>query len=394
METLFWVILAISFFVAIISWKKFKSFSCFLIVLSSYIWAVAATPARETAVYGIQIFLCALMLIIVLADSRRIRLDLMSNLILSLIVSALITSLANGNTINGVIRFMMLLIFYTYVQTFDKIQKNSFLYCMVIGFQLALTSQLYSLWTNTDGTKEAATGNVRYGGLMGHPNYAAYLSTFCLLIVFYHREKFGKLAYALLMMDFYIVLNIGARTAFICGVAGLILVLISEKRQATTNTLNFRKRSPVLIVSGLILITAIAGSKVGARISEISNSGGLNGQNSMGWRILQWEVGVNAISSTSFFGNGWQTAGSQLLQGLSAHNMFLQARLELGIPGLLIVTTVLIVILFRCFSTKTAFLIPLLLISSIMDAGILFPSIALAALSWFSLISDKQRIKP
>ena len=371
---------------------KLKNFSVSLMVISSSFWSIAAFPENDSMIYGALVACGLIMMMILMSDLKRLRIDFLSLIFVTFILIILFSAISSETTLKGVIRFGLLLIFYLFINSFEPQQKFLLLLGILWGFHIILLSQLFCLVLKISENTDISSGEVRFGGLLGHPNYAAYLAGLCLLLVLKFRKSLGDLSYLFAAIDLVVVSSTGARSAFAGTVLG-ILWLITFSVFSINNKERILTKSNLMISAiGLMIIFRFQGVILD-RFEQVFKSGGLRGSNSLGWRFLQWETALRELEKNPVFGNGWHSAGDRLLQGLSAHNMYLQSWLEFGWIGLLICSLIFFTVIIRLARNGLTLLVPLLVISSIMDAGILFPSIAFCSIAVYGLkpIEDVRR---
>lgn len=213
------------------------------------------------------------------------------------------------------------------------------------------------------------TGIVRYGGLFGHPNFAA-----CVLgiYVLYLLSRTGfslRRAAAIVALLFVILMtgSLGALGATLIG-AGVILL-----------------RKPVallLAVSASIALLLLSSSTVLSRAEFIFGAGAE--QNSLTWRVQRWAQAFALAPEPNVFGVGWEQI--EALIGGPAHSTFVALLVELGGVGFGLVLIAAAVTILGHRKTRLSFaLVVTVAVASITDPIAFYPStmtiwLAIAAL--------------
>jgi O-antigen ligase len=211
----------------------------------------------------------------------------------------------------------------------------------------------------------------RVGGLIGHPNFAAYFLGSAFLVLIANRRLRPLVRFSAIGLITIALLLTGSRGA----IAWLVL----------SAALLFRRgwRSlPAVAVLGAILIP-VFGAQTILRFSSIENTGGLSGGNAAGWRLIQWQQALQLTTGHfHLIGIGWSHAVDFLPGRLQVHNGYLQVYVELGWIGV-IGLVILIAYLTRAAIPRGLPAIALLvyaLTTNISDLVLLYPSATYALL--------------
>jgi O-antigen ligase len=132
------------------------------------------------------------------------------------------------------------------------------------------------------------------------------------------------------------------------------------------------------------------------RLNQVnSNSSGLFGNNSLGWRRLQWDTALNLAQENFLTGIGWQNSNQYLLSGLKAHNSFIQILLELGIFAFLLFVMINLLLL-KSFLKSTHYVgfSSILTLSAFLDGGLLYPAIVFFTLLLRNLKEEGSEVEP
>ncbi len=206
--------------------------------------------------------------------------------------------------------------------------------------------------------EEAGT---RYGGLIGHPNFAAYTLAITALLLL-SRPTLRRLDPLLLSVLTVALVMTGSMTAigFFCLAALAILV---------------RRPRRLLFLGGLVAaVAAIAGATLLARIGSLGESG-LRGDNSGTWRETQWSQALALVDGREVIGIGWQQTSKQLANGLEAHSAYVQAIVELGLVGSFLVLAAVAYLVARVHRhLVSVVLLAYVLATSITDPVLFYPS--------------------
>ncbi|MDI9926236.1 O-antigen ligase family protein [Rhodococcus sp. IEGM 1341] len=214
-----------------------------------------------------------------------------------------------------------------------------------------------------------ADGSVRYGGLMGHPNFGSYLIGSYIIYIMVGK-RLSKVDISICVLGLIAMLLAASQTALLVLAAIGVLILL---------------RQPVrLLIAGGLVASAVAilGSTFLDRVLPFLESGSLASSSSGSWRLSQWQSALNLVEFPNLFGIGWQQTKVQIGDGLGAHSGYVTAYVELGLVGCVFVAFGLFFVFVATKrSTGALFLWLYILICSVTDPVVFYPScIALALL--------------
>jgi O-antigen ligase len=160
------------------------------------------------------------------------------------------------------------------------------------------------------------TNVARFGGLFGHPNFAACVmgATVLYLIATKPHSRLASFIAAMLGLSIVITASLGAIISLAVG----LIVLFARKPS--------RILGLGLLGGGSLLVV---GSSLIERVNFLSNAGSDN--NSLTWRIDRWKSALNISEQPSLLGIGWEQVEAQI--GGPAHSGFIAIYVELGIAG-------------------------------------------------------------
>lgn len=216
---------------------------------------------------------------------------------------------------------------------------------------------------------DVESGDRRFGGLIGHPNFAAaFLALGMLSAIELFRGP--KLLLCQLLLG-------GA--AALTGARGVILAL-------AVAAVPLMARRPRLLLPAAISgygVYLLAGASFAKRVVYISATGGVTGSNAAGWRLVKWREALEVAESSLPFGVGWNQFAQISSDRLAVHSGYLQMWVELGVVGamggLLIALAFLQKVREARSPVVTSSALFLLLITA-TDPGLLYPPIALAVI--------------
>ena len=282
----------------------------------------------------------------------------------SLAVAAGVAAAANaGAGLPGVVRFLSLTVLALTLATADpEVRQRTVVWveaAVTLG-AIVLIAQPFTGYPEAFDTNNEGVGE-RFGGLFGHPNFAAYTISLVLLYQVYARRysapRIGSSAVLLLAL-----LLTGSRAALLVFVVLLLPALWMRSRRF------FALLAPALFALPFVGTTIIT------RLQSISDTGGLSGQNASGWRLEQWRDALAATRGHEYFGIGWGQTAEVLTDDLGAHSTYVEIWLELGRIGTVIAAVGLIVL---AWSTRRFFLARIVLayaaITGVSDPVLLYP---------------------
>lgn len=281
-------------------------------------------------------------------------------------VSALVTETSGA----AVLRFLSYALFVDGVRRLGLAHRPRLVRSTVVVSSLAAISVVIDRIGLVSFRKvlvDAEGGVIRAGGVVGHPNFAAYVLALGLLALLFLNVDFSRRTLIrLILLHVGALAATAARTALLAlGVALLIASARSAKRL-------------LLLAAGSAVFLATVGRPLLRRFDYFGESGGLRGQNAAGWRIAHWSEVLTRTDLSPFFGIGWNQTQTITQDGLAAHNGFLQVAVELGL--LAVVALVLsLIFLYRANSAlprhlRLSFLAYLVVIA-IGDPGLLYPAV-------------------
>lgn len=217
---------------------------------------------------------------------------------------------------------------------------------------------------------------LRYGGLMGHPNFASYDMLAAVVARFSDTRKLTFRHSVMLLLLVAATLLTGSRTALIgAGLAVILAVVIRPGRF-----------SWVLSVAWLV---PLAGGTVLARFALLI--GGSNGQGGgdTSWRLDQWKSAL-ALPHAPFFvkGIGYNRTEELLANGLAVHSGYVQVLVELGLLGVIGLAAIVLVAARDARGNKLLWPTVLyMVVVTTTDPGLLYPSIAYIFLLVYGIYS-------
>ncbi|CAA9259849.1 MAG: hypothetical protein AVDCRST_MAG52-2568 [uncultured Blastococcus sp.] len=246
---------------------------------------------------------------------------------------------------------------------------------------VVLVAQPFTGFPDAFGTAEGV--GQRFGGLFGHPNFAAYTVSLVLLYQLYGK-RFTPVRTASSAGLLLALVLTGSRAALIVFVVLLLPALWMRSKR----------------FFGLLLPAVAALPFVGAtiltRLESITTTGGLSGQNASGWRLGQWRDALEATRGHEYFGIGWGRTVEVMGDQLGAHSTYVQIWLELGRIGTVLCAVGLIVLLRSAGTLRTAqVLLAYVVITSVSDPVLLYPScVTVLLVTLAPLVSRDDAIIP
>lgn len=207
---------------------------------------------------------------------------------------------------------------------------------------------------------DTETAALRYGGLFGHPNFAAYCLG-VLVIVLLLQARVGRLELVVTGVLTIAMIVTGARTAILILAALLALFLL--------------RRFGRLLLGGVaaFILLLLAGGTFLSRLNVLggeSSSGG-----ALTWRSGQWSSALGLLPGNEWWGIGRHQIERQLGNGLGAHNGYVEILVEAGYLGSAIILVGLIVSLTGIRGGQPALVAWLfVLATSLTDPALIYPS--------------------
>jgi O-antigen ligase len=244
---------------------------------------------------------------------------------LSVAVAVALAAAGNGGAgMTGLARFLSLAVLaLVLVNSSPEVRRRTAAWAeaaVTLG-ALVVVAQPFTGYPDPYGTAEGV--GQRFGGLFGHPNFAAYTVSLVLLYQLYTRRFTTARTASTGLLLLALVLT-GSRAALLVFLLMLLPALWMRAR-----------RFFGLLLPALAALPFV-GTTILTRLQSISKTGGLSGQNASGWRLGQWRDALAAAHGHEFLGIGWGQTASVLGDQLGAHSTYVQIWLELGRVGALV----------------------------------------------------------
>ncbi len=225
---------------------------------------------------------------------------------------------------------------------------------------VVLIAQPFTGFPAAFGTAEGV--GERFGGLFGHPNFAAYTVSVVLLYQLYAKPfTHARIASSAALL-LALVLT-GSRAALIV----FVLLLLPA--------LWMRAQRFFGLLAPAVAALPFVGTTILTRLESITATGGLSGQNASGWRLGQWRDALEATRGHEYFGIGWGRTADVMGDQLGAHSTYVQIWLELGRVGAVLCAVGVILLLRSARSNRPAqVLLAYVVITSVSDPVLLYPS--------------------
>lgn len=221
-------------------------------------------------------------------------------------------------------------------------------------------------------------GGFRFGGLLGHPNFAAYVFAVGALWLL-ARKRTGARYWVQIGLLVAAMLVTGSRTAFLLFVGAAVILLVNDLRRAA------------LIAVALLLFAFTIGTTMVTRIEALLTSSGSQA-NSGTWRVEQWQRALDMRAGYELFGIGWQRIEELTPNGLGAHSGYVQLLVELGLVGAVITSAGLVIAVASTVRSRLSAIVWLYILgASTTDPVFLYPSVAVVAVVVLALDSPKLR---
>ncbi len=199
----------------------------------------------------------------------------------------------------------------------------------------------------------------RYGGLFGHPNFAACSMSLTMLYLIAMRgpRLWRYLGVILLAGAVMLTGSLGAVAALLVGIVVLLI------RSLPTM---------VVIAVGIAGVATIAGATLFDRVDALTLG---SGTDSLVWRFGQWQSAIALTTPPNLFGIGWQQTEVELPNALPAHSAYVETYVELGVVGCVLVAIGFIVMALRARrEILTLAILSYVLIASLTDPILFYPS--------------------
>jgi O-antigen ligase len=222
----------------------------------------------------------------------------------------------------------------------------------------------------------------RFGGLMGHPNFAADAMGMATIVLLSAKRIFLRhwLYIAYLGAAMFMTSSLGALGAVALG--ALIVLTV---------------RGGIMRLLGIAFAAILGVATVGA--SLLDRVGAVTGQdqklNSLDWRYEHWAQALQLPGDKWPIGIGWQQVGALMPDGLEAHSAYVEIWVELGLIGTLIALVGLTTLFWR----NIRFLVPgillvVVMVASYTDPVLFYPSTITALLTLLALEQLKREPTP
>jgi O-antigen ligase len=283
---------------------------------------------------------------------------------LSVAIAIAIAAAANhGAGSPGLARFLSLVVLALILVNSDaavRTRTTAWAEAAVTAGAVVLLLQPFTGFPAPYGTAEGV--GERFGGLFGHPNFAAYTVSLLLLYQLY-AKRFTPLRVTSSGLLLLALVLTGSRAALLVFVLLLLPAIWMRAR-----------RFFGLLVPALAALPFV-GTTIVTRLESITATGGLTGQNASGWRIGQWWQALAATRGHELFGIGWGQTESVLSDQLGAHSTYIQIWLELGRLGAVACAVGLLFLFGLVRRVRVAqILLVYCLVTGISDPVLLYPS--------------------
>lgn len=307
---------------------------------------------------------------------------------LLLILAILLSVVANFGDAKSIslLRYCGLLFLVLYLsrasREFLKFSFNTLITCVSIG-AVSIFAQPVTNWPAPYPSKEGLIGSMRYGGLFGHPNFAAYPLLLCALLVLLAPWMRPKLAFILSSTFTAAALMTGSRTALI--VYAVLLLWMAFKLR------NLAARYTVFGLVAMVAMVPIASIAV-SRVLSLVETGGVSGDNAGGWRVQQWDLAISSWQSEPWFGIGWGHSEDILRSNLGVHNSYLEILVETGVVGAtLFAIGVLALIKQALRNSSSIVLVFYVLGTAVFDSVAFYPSVLAILVVGMSVLATRPQ---
>lgn len=376
-SVLVWIFFSLAMLATLIFYRFDRRASTLSIGIGVTGWVLDSQSGYGFLAYALQILSAILAILIVLPREPKSTQDLRSKVFQKLqrlsylfVASQVYAALMTDAGLEGVIRALLLTVLIATFNVYIGDGKALLDLPLTISTVAVLTIIIDSLFSITQ-LSLTEIGEGRWGGIIGHPNYAAYLGA-AVCIVWYSKKQSVLSTSAFFLTGLATVVTL-SRTAILALGLALLVVSLQQKKKVQASILSISVFLAVLTQSSFA-------ETIVERFSWIASSGGLLGSNSAGWRALQWTRTIEVIAERQLNPVGWRQSGQYLLSGLPPHNYYLQSLLELGILGLACSIGFTVILLSGQAALKNFGPSAIVVLGSFFDAGLLVPSFFIAAL--------------
>lgn len=207
-----------------------------------------------------------------------------------------------------------------------------------------------------------ADGSIRYGGLMGHPNFASYVVG-AFIVFALSRKSLNRIDLVISLAGLYAMLLAASQTALLIVAVLCFVALV---------------RFPGRLVSASIVafgVIGVMGSTFLVRVAPFIESKDLASSESGLWRLNQWQAALNLVEQPNLFGIGWQQTKVLIGDGLGAHSAYVSAYVELGVVGSLLVLAGLMLVVKSVYRILPAAMVWVyFILCSVTDPVLFYPS--------------------
>lgn len=208
---------------------------------------------------------------------------------------------------------------------------------------------------------DADSGDFRVGGLFGHPNFGAYVM--CVILIY------------LLFLDKWTAIHMGEIALLLVGIllTGALAAALTMAVLWLVAVLWRRSVRDLVLATLAGLAVLPFGTLIMARLEAGAGAGSFD---SLVWRLGQWQNLLNASGDQRVFGIGWQQSLEASGNGLGAHSAYVQALVEVGWVGSLLM---LVGLLFAGRGLElpltNVLIIAFVLVTSVTDPVLFYPSV-------------------
>jgi hypothetical protein len=305
-------------------------------------------------------------------DRTPLRVTSITVLSFAMTLSVGVTALANGGIgAVGVVRFGSTAIASLILMSSTAKHSAFLTRALVVVSSLSaliVIAQRFTRWPTP--TADIVSSGFRYGGLIGHPNFAAYSLACAALAIFVMAKKRND--YLPLFVLIPAMILTGSMTAMIMFVLALI-GYAGLRRPKSLIWLGLAGAS--LLPLAYVLMS---------RLQFAWSSGGIEGANSSGWRLIQWQRSWALGVSSRGLGIGWGRAAELLPQNLGVHSLYMEVAVELGYLGIACLSIGIVALIIGSRKSAVQFVTCFFALGgSIMDPVLLYPAVmAMIVVAW------------
>ena len=317
--------------------------------------------------------------------TRRWRMTRIAAWPASLALAATVAAAANGGAgLPGTVRFVSLTVLALVLAAADPQTRGR----AVVWTEVAVTvgavvllAQPFTGYPEPFDTNSEGVGE-RFGGLFGHPNFAAYTISLVLLHQVYARRYPAPRVASSAVLLLALLLT-GSRAALL-----VLLVLLLP-------AVWMRSRRFFALLMPALLALPFVGTTIITRLTSIAATGGLSGQNASGWRLEQWKDALAATRGHEWFGIGWGQTASVLTDELGAHSTYVEIWLELGRIGTVIAAVGLAALVWSTRRSHPArILLAYAAVTGISDPVLVYPSCLTVLLVLLTDATSTEEVPP